>query len=529
MAKRAARLEEQAEFIRASMPDMDLVRAEKARRSLHFYLREMWKHLEPDTPFKDNWHIGAKCEHLQAVSMGQIRKLLINEPPRCLKSITVGVAWPSWEWVDHPWIKWLFTSYAQTLTTRDSVKCRQVIDSPWYQSRWGHVYQLTDDQNAKNRYENTRHGIRIASSIEGLGTGEGGNRVVIDDAHNMKEIHSNTIREEVVRVWKESLSTRRNDPKKDAFVMVMQRGHEADLSGYVLAEEEGWTHLCLPMEYEPKRFVFVKGMRKEVEVKTLVTPIGFRDPRTKKGELLQPDRFGPAEVSSLKKSLGSYGASGQLQQQPSPAEGGIFKRANWKFYKVLPNLDEVTISVDCSFKDFASSDYVSIQVWGRLGANHYLLHKVTEQLGFGATCNAIRTVRGKFPEAIAVLIEDKANGPAVIDTIKGEISGVLPITPEGGKTARAFACQPTHESGNVFLPDPLSEKGAFVEDFIELWGAFPNVVHDDDVDAGTQYLNWARNRAEHMGLFQYMQEESQRVEKEREEERKKHGRTVIQM
>ena len=517
---------ELAKLFQTGLPDIELVLAERARRSLHEYYRQMWRVVEPDTPFLDNWHIGAIAEHLQAQTMGQIEKLLINIPFRQGKSLEVCVAWPSWEWIDHPSTRWLMISYAAELSRRDSLKCRDVIQSAWYQRRWGHRYQLSEDQNTKGRYENSKRGLRVSTSFVGLATGEGGNRIVMDDPHNMKEIHSDTIRKETIRVWKEALSSRRNNPLRDTFTLIMQRGHERDLSGYLLAEEDGWTHLCLPMEYEPKRFVHFKlpdgkRVQKEMPVKSIKTKIGFVDPRTKEGELLHPKRFPKAVVADMKVSLGSYGASGQLQQRPSPGEGGIFRRAHWKFYKELPQLDEIVLSVDAAFKDLKTSDFVAVQAWGRAGARKYLLKgRVCDRLGFGATCDTVRVVRAAQPKAaIAVLVEDKANGSAVIETLRKELPGILAIEPEGGKVARAFAIQPDHEAGNIYLPDPSIDPT--INDFIELCGAFPNVAHDDEVDAFTQVINWFRNRAGAQGLLDHMRSMYQEQEAKKEEQRKK--------
>jgi hypothetical protein len=287
----------------------DEIDQELARRRLREFVRQAWPIVEPSTPFVPGWHIDAIIEHLEAVSRGQIRNLLINVPPRHMKSLLVSVFWPAWEWIRWPERRWLYSSYAASLSIRDSVNCRRLIESPWYQRRWGRVFSLTSDQNTKGRFDNNRTGYRLTASVGGAVTGEGGDRIVCDDAHNVQEAESDSIRKSTVDWFDIVMSTRVNDPRTAAKVVVMQRCHQQDLSGHLL-EQGGWEHLCLPAEYEGP---------------PCTTVIGWTDPRTEPGELLWPERFGRPEIDDLKRSLGSYAAAGQLQQRPSPAGGGVFK------------------------------------------------------------------------------------------------------------------------------------------------------------------------------------------------------------
>lgn len=215
------------------------------------------------------------------------------------------------------------------------------------------------------------------------------------------------------------------------------------------------------------------------------TSIGWSDPRTVTGALLCPERIGPEELATLKMRLGPYGASGQLQQQPSPAEGGILKRDWWKFYRsadLPPYFDEVVLSFDCAFKDTDGSDYVAGFAMGRLGPNIYLLpQRVLERLDVLGTANAVRLLDAQY-HAGAKYIEDKANGPAVIQILRGEIPGLIAVNPEGNKLSRAHAIVPALAGGNIWLP----EDAAWAKEFIENAAKFPNASHDDDVDALTQ-------------------------------------------
>ncbi|MEP7352898.1 MAG: hypothetical protein ABI824_06670 [Acidobacteriota bacterium] len=265
---------------------------ELASRSLREFVRQAWPSVEPSTVFVSGWHIDAICDHLEGISRGQIRNLLINVPPRHMKSLLVSVLWPAWEWITWPERRWLFSSYGAQLSIRDSVKGRRLIESPWYQQHWGDVFHLSGDQNTKGRFDNNRSGYRIAISVGGAATGEGGDRIVCDDPHNVQEAESDAIRQNTNDWWNVVMSTRQNDPKTSAMVVVMQRCHERDLSGQLL-QQGGYEHLCLPAEYEPV---------------TRVSMLGFADPREQPGELLWPARFGADELVALKRSLGSYAA-----------------------------------------------------------------------------------------------------------------------------------------------------------------------------------------------------------------------------
>lgn len=406
-----------------------------------------------------------------------------------MKSLAVSVFWPTWEWLTNPSLRYVMASYALALSIRDNLKARRLIKSPWYQRRWGHRFQLTGDQNAKIRYETDKTGFRFATSVGGAVTGEGGDRIIVDDPHNVMEAHSDAIREATLEWWDQVMSTRLNDPKTGVQVVIMQRVHERDLAGHILAQG-GWHHLCLPAEYEPR--VQVEGGLEAAPAPAArpqphdACPIAA-DPRREPGELLWPARYGAAELAELKTRLGSYGAAGQLQQRPSPATGGIFLRHWWRFYTKLPDLfDEMIQSWDCAFKDLKASDRVAGHVWGRLGADCYLIDRVSTQLSFTQTVDAVVTMTKKWPKAMAKLVEDKANGPAVIDTLKHKIPGLIPIEPEGGKLDRAHAVSPMMEAGNVYLPSP--QLAPWVQEFIEICAAFPFGATDDDVDAMTQAL-----------------------------------------
>ena len=479
-----------------NVPTLFDVEVALGTRSLHDFLRFFaWPALTPATPFQDNWHIGAICEHLEAVARGQIPRLIISMPFRMLKSTIVSQAFPAWDWVSHPSRQFLTASYATDVATRDAVDARRIVESPKYRKAFGRVFTLVTDQNVKTRYENDKGGRRIVTSTGAAGTGFGGDIRIVDDPVSAMMADSELALKASIEWWRGTMATRANDPATGAAVVVHQRLNSNDLTGYLLAEEKDWDHLVLPMRFDP-------ALRK-------TTSIGFSDPRKEAGDLLHPTRLPAGVVEKLETSIGKYHTNAQLQQNPAPRGGIVFDRNHWKFWRALPQLDEVAISVDCTFKDLASSDFVAIQAWGRSGANEYLLKRVKQRLSFSATVVAVRAMKALFPQAIAVLIEDKANGPAVIETLTGSdgISGVIPVNPDGGKTARAYAMQPEQEAGNIWIPDPSID--ADIETFLTEVSAFPGAPNDDEVDAMTQYVNWSRKRRKGMGIFDFMREQAE--------------------
>jgi predicted phage terminase large subunit-like protein len=287
----------------------DAIDTELATRHLVNFIEQAWHVVEPQTEFKNNWHIGAIAEHCEAVQSGEIRNLLVNIPPRFMKSLIISVFWPVWSWIQNPGMQWLTSSYAHQLAIRDAVKSRRIINSTWFKQRWPHI-ALSSDQNVKSSYYNTDGGYRLATSVGGAVTGEGGHIITVDDPHNIVEIESEVVRKNAILWWDEAMSTRLNDPETGGKVIIMQRSHQYDLSGHVI-EKGNYTHLKLPLEFRVKKKCF--------------TEIGFEDPRTKEDELLWKNRVGKTANQDMKHALGSYGYAGQMQQEPSAREGNMFK------------------------------------------------------------------------------------------------------------------------------------------------------------------------------------------------------------
>jgi predicted phage terminase large subunit-like protein len=434
-----------------------------------------WPLLEPVTPLIAGRHLDALCEYLTAVTLGQIRRLIINIMPRIGKSSLVSVLWPTWEWArDQATSRWMFASYAEDLSIRDSVRRRNVIQSEWYRRYWGTDVQLSADVNLKDEYVSTHAGSMFSTWIGG-GTGRGGKRLVIDDPHSPKKALSDAERETAVTYIRNVLISRLDNPATDSIVMILQRLHENDAAGELLADGP-WTHLDLQAEAEERTVISM--------------PLSGREWIREKGDLLEPVRFPKEVLDNLKREMGSAAYSGQYQQRPAPKTGIFFQPGWWRFYKTAPAFDVVALSVDCAFKDLKTSDFVAQHVYGFVGAKTYVVDRQTERLGYTATKAAIRSMRAKHPRISHVLIEDAANGPAVIEELSKEFSGIIAVKPDGGKVARAQASTADVEAGNVFLP----EDADWTLPWLQLFAKFPNVKNNDDVDAFSQAMNWRRKR-----------------------------------
>jgi predicted phage terminase large subunit-like protein len=460
-----------------NLPNLDQIEKYKAEKSLSEFIKQAWNVVEPAT-YVHGWHIDAICQHLEAVSNGTIRNIVINIPPRHAKSLIVCVFWFVWEWINRPYKKFVFTSYSREFSFRDSLKCRRLIESPWFQSKWGNIFKITKDQNTKGRFENDKGGFRFATSVDAGATGEGGDYIIVDDAHSTKEAESDAVRQGTIIWWDETMGSRDNDPKKTARIAIGQRQHYMDLYGHLL-KKKNQVHLCLPAEYE--------GNKNR-------TIIGFEDPRTYEGELLWPARIGPDEINDIKERMGSYAYTGQYQQRPSQREGAIIK-IDWlsnrfsiprdAFGKVRFNdFRERYQSWDTAFKEGEENDYSVCTSWGLKDDGFYLLHRFKMRCDFPTLEQRAMELAAAFvPNQI--LIEDKASGQSLVQALKRRTRlPVKAVKIDRDKVARLNAVSGYIEAKRLWLP----QNEEWVSDYIDELTTFPACAHDDSVDSTTQFL-----------------------------------------
>ena len=458
----------------ASDPDglRAAVLREQAERSLGAFIRQAWSVIEPGTTYIDNWHIELIAEHLQAVNSGEIRRLIINIPPRHMKSIEATVCYPVWTWIQHPEKRFIKVSYSDALSRKHNILSRDIINSPWYQQNWSDRFHLKYDVNRQNEFENNHHGMLYSTSVGGAITGNGADVIIIDDPQNPIMANSETERQNSIDFFKNTLQTRLNNPKTGAFIIIMQRLHENDLTGYILSEDLGYTHLCLPAE-APERTV-------------ITFPVSKKQIVREEGDILNPQRFDHEVIESLKKSMGSLQYAGQFQQVPAPAEGVIFKR-EWlhNFYSdgAAPSTQDIQ-SWDMAFTKSEGSAKVAGFVMGRHHADIYIKDLVNDKMTFTESVAAVRTLSGKWPRVRAKVVENKANGPAIVDLLKKEIPGMVEFNPKGSKDERAISVTPYFEAGNIHFPDPKTHP--WVDDLIRDLLMFPKGTYKDTTDALVQ-------------------------------------------
>ncbi len=502
-------------------PKLKAVQAERMKRSFKLFVQRGWAHADP-APLVWGKHLDALCACLQAVAEGRIANLLINIPPGHAKSMIVSVLWPAWRWAVKPSWSGMFGSYELGLVTRDAVKTRALMEGDWYTDlfRTDHVsgailWELQEDQNTKKLYKNTLGGLRQATSV-GLGTGYRGDTLVVDDPLSKDGADSDVELLSASKWFFETMPTRFNDMQTAQKVVIMQRLHERDVSGEILSREPGlWQHLNLPAQFNP--------MKRSV-VKDNTGAVVFEDWRTQPGELLFPEKFPLSVINGLRNSLGPYSASGQLDQEPSPLGGGVLKAEWWRWRWLMPGervregidqvcgvpLEGVRVPVpfdfifsvtDAAFKGTDKSDRVAIGVFGMKWPNLYLLDLVWDQMDFQLTLRAFLTLVKRWPKMSEIIIEEAANGAALISTLKGVLPGVNPIAPEGGKISRILAASPFMSAGNIILPHSpnftpsprLGPSGepvvASINMLIAEASAFPKGRNDDGIDMVSYAVN----------------------------------------
>lgn len=483
-----------------------------AERSFYEFVKQAWHVVEgPTVPFIDNWHIKALCEHLEAVFRGDIRNLIINFPPRSCKSTVLSVLWPIWVWVHTPDEKFLYASYRLGLCARDLVRSRWVIESDWFQLRWGHRFQLRPDQNNQYKCTNDKNGCRIATSTEAGTIGEGGNILAMDDPNNARDGESEAERERAINFYSAGFSNRGNNPKTVKRIITQQRFHERDITGYVLSLEDAadWVKFILPMEFEVHR-----------RAKTIILPSTkgkiWQDPRTKEGELLWPALYGEKEVKKGKAQLGSeYRISGQYQQNPSPSEGGILKKKHFCWWKEprLPEIVQIIQSWDTALEaNDKTSAYSACTTWGVFNDHHgianvILLDMWRDRVEYPELRRIAQRMykdyRDHHDEKIVadghhvpdmVLVEAKANGASLVQDLRraGVMATKFNPTKKGDKIQRVRLVSHLIEGGRVWIqavaPDYTRLK-KHADVFINEVAKFPNGDSRDLTDTMSQMLH----------------------------------------
>lgn len=463
----------------AFTPD-ELAEKMAAEASLYEFVRAAWDVVEPDVDFIDGDHVRAVCDHIEAVIWGEIPNLLANVPPGCMKSLCACVFAPAWSWIHKPSLRWLFASYEQSLSTRDSMRCRQIIQSPWYRRRWGDRFELVGDQNEKTRYDTDKRGWRIATSVGGRGTGEHPDIIVADDPHKVKEAESDTERLSAIRWWDGTISSR-GKIRGVRRIVVMQRLHQSDLSGHILETDAGvgrWVHLCLPMRFEPDR---MKS-----------TPLGWSDPRTEPGQLLWPAAFPERVVAELEREMGTLRAAGQLQQRPVPLGGQLFHRDWFEIVPASPvNARRVRYWDKAGTQGggaYTAGVRISLATDGVFYVEDVRRAQLSPARRNALTLQTAETDADQFDNTVEIWLEQepgsggKESAQISVKQLRGFPVHLDRVT--GDKVSRAIPFAAQAEAGNVKLV-----RGPWNTAYLDELESFPNGTYKDQVDGSSGAFN----------------------------------------
>ena len=504
----------------------------ECEESLAEFVRQAWHIIEPGQRYMHGWHIDFICAHLEAITDGVelddgqlYNRLLVNVPPGTMKSLLICVFWPAWEWGprNKPHLRYVCASHTLDLAIRDGLRMRRLVTSDWYQPRWGDRVGLTGDQNQKTKFENTATGFRQAAAAGSI-TGARGDRVIIDDPHSVDGANSDAQRESTVQWFLEAVPTRLNNPDSSAIVVVMQRLHEADVSGTILDKRLGYDHVMLPMEYDPLR--------------AAPTQLGIEDPRQTDRELLFPARFPQDVVDRDSKVMGPYATAGQFQQEPTPRGGGVIKGQWWETWmeEGYPPFDYIIASIDTAYTTKTENDFSAMTVWGVFSGDVGTMRAEAFVNARGQRRNnaeeaarfdegiKIRDMLDVDPESVPrvmlmgawqerlelsdlvtkvaatcrkfkvdkLLVEGKASGLSVAQELRrlygAEDWAVQLINPGSlDKLARVYSIQHLFSEGMIYAPDRQ-----WADAVIRQCEVFPKGKHDDLVDTVSQALRHLR-------------------------------------
>jgi phage terminase large subunit-like protein len=501
---------------RAPSAASSLLEILRCEENLYTFFQEGWHAIEGNAPLFLNWHLEAVCEHLEAATRGEIKKMIISIPPRCSKSNIISVMWPAWVWTRNPSVRFLFASYAQKISLEHSRLCRMLIESPWYQQRWGHIVKLSKDQASKGHFTNTAMGHRISTSVGAGGTALGGDILIMDDPNDAGEsdVTSESTNDWASRVW----PSRLNPGGFGVNILTQQRTRVMDVSGYWMSKDEDnrIVKLILPMEFEESR------RAKTVPLPSLKGKV-WQDPRKEEGELLCPSYLSPDVIAERKVFLGRHNYATQYQQRPAPVEGGIIRREDFQVWHdgKFPKFTYVVQSWDCALTDKKTSSYSACTTWGLFEkdeVSHLMLISAwRDRISYPILLKRAKRLQDNFLDIDAeklepdyrmrpdrVLIEGKASGYSLASDLssKGMMANEFNPDEFGDKTQRVHLASPYIECGRIWVKQDNARNKIYTdhEMLIDAAAVFPDPEGRDLVDTMTQvilYLSKKERRLTH--------------------------------
>jgi predicted phage terminase large subunit-like protein len=471
------------------------------RKDLVAFVERGFRELNPQTEFKHNWHILEIAEALEQCRAGKLRRLIINVPPRSLKSHMTSISFTAWLLGHNPAAQIICASYAQDLSEKLAADCRSLMATEWYQDLFRST-RLATRRSAVHDFTTTAKGSRLATSVGGGLTGRGADFIIIDDPLKPDEALSETQRNAVNNWYDHTLVSRLNDKRTGCIILIMQRLHEDDLVGHVLGLET-WKVIRFP------------AIAEEDETHLIETPYGAQPFPRRAGEALHPERDSLEILNQLRETLGEYNFAGQYQQAPAPLGGGLVKAHWFKTYTatdIPAKFEMIFQSWDTANKPTELSDYTVCTTWGVKEKRVYLLDVFRKHLGYPELKRAVRGKAEEFnPQTI--LIEDRASGTQLIQELASEgIHAIKKYEPTMDKTMRVNSVTSTIENGYVYLPD----KAAWLGEYLHELTSFPKGNHDDQADSTSQALDWFKQNCTtpRYGLFEHYEREAKRIQEE---------------
>lgn len=467
------------------------------RTDLGLFIERSFNELNPQTLFLPNWHIELIASELEACARGETKRLIINVPPRSLKSHCVSIAFVAWLLGHKPSAQTICVSYAQDLADKLAMDCRTLIASRFYMDLFR--TRLSIQKRSVEEFTTTENGFRMATSIGGVLTGRGADFIIIDDPLKPEESLSETQRQKVNDWYDHTLYTRLNDKQKGCIIIVMQRLHEDDLVGHV-TRQTGWKWLRLP------------AIAEEDEMHVIRNVYGERTVTRYRGEALHVEREPLGLLAQLRETQGEYNFAGQYQQAPAPLEGGLVKAGWFKSYgatDVTAKYDFVFQSWDTANKATELSDFSVCTTWGVKSSDLYLLNVYRRRLEYPDLRRAVRDMATAF-KVKNILVEDKASGTQLIqDLIADGIHGVTRYQPTLEKIIRMHSVTSTIENGFVYLPETADWLAEYLHELV----TFPKSRFDDQADSTSQALDWFKMKGRYPAIIEFYRREVEKMKR----------------
>lgn len=455
------------------------------RSNYYQFFKDAFHVLEPEVELVDNWHIEYICnilqEEVKRIERGEPKTsdIIINIPPRSLKSMLVTIIFNAWAWIRMPHLKFMAASYSESLAVEHCMETRRLLLSDWYQELFGDLFKLEYDQNTKSNFKNSEKGIRHSFGIGSSITGIGADVIICDDPIKVKDANSELARKTAIDFWNQTMYSRLNDQKTGIRIIIMQRLHENDLTGYLLFNKANYRHICIPAELDDN-----------------ISPPEFKDKY--KDELFFPDRFTKPILDDIRKAIGTLGYVGQYQQKPSPTEGNLILRDWFRYFHPadLPEDIPRNFRTDTAYGKEQSDNSATI-CYSTYNNNLYIWNVWKANLTFPEFIHSYKDFLflNRHTPLSRTYFEPKASGVSVVQQLRLEkvqyqntqigINLIEGQSPKDAKETRVAAAAPTIEGGRVFL---LANQ-PWIEEFIDETAVFPNGKFDDQVDVLCSIIN----------------------------------------